>query len=159
MWLETLSGGLLGGMLRLAPEILKVLDRKSERAHEKDMMQISVQADDARAKAELAIQHAQAEAVFDAGAMQALLEGVKAQSVRSGVRWVDALNTLVRPSITFALFGLYAVCRIATFIAGISSGVPPLEVLRGTWTQDDQVVLSGILNFWFLGRVFDKVTR
>jgi len=32
--LESLFGGLLGGLFRLAPEILKFLDRKSERKHE-----------------------------------------------------------------------------------------------------------------------------
>ena len=32
--IETLLGGLLGGTFRLAPEILKWLDRKGERGHE-----------------------------------------------------------------------------------------------------------------------------
>ena len=32
--IETLLGGLLGGAFRLAPEILKWLDRNGERAHE-----------------------------------------------------------------------------------------------------------------------------
>ena len=32
--IETLLGGLLGGAFRLAPEILKWMDRKSERGHE-----------------------------------------------------------------------------------------------------------------------------
>ena len=32
--LESLFGGLLGGLFRLAPEVLKLLDRKSERAQE-----------------------------------------------------------------------------------------------------------------------------
>lgn len=32
--IETLIGGALGGLLRLAPEVLKWLDRKGERAHE-----------------------------------------------------------------------------------------------------------------------------
>ena len=32
--IETLLGGLLGGAFRLAPELLKWLDRKGERGHE-----------------------------------------------------------------------------------------------------------------------------
>lgn len=32
--IETLLGGLLGGVFRLAPEILKWLDRQGERGHE-----------------------------------------------------------------------------------------------------------------------------
>jgi len=32
--IETLLGGLLGGIFRLAPEMLRWLDRKGERGHE-----------------------------------------------------------------------------------------------------------------------------
>ena len=35
--IETLLGGLLGGAFRLAPEILKWLDRNGERSHELSM--------------------------------------------------------------------------------------------------------------------------
>ena len=35
--IETLLGGLLGGAFRLAPELLKWLDRKRERGHELSM--------------------------------------------------------------------------------------------------------------------------
>ena len=35
---ETLFGGLLGGLFRLAPEVLKWLDKKDERSHELSML-------------------------------------------------------------------------------------------------------------------------
>ena len=35
--IETLLGGLLGGAFRLAPEILKWIDRNGERSHELSM--------------------------------------------------------------------------------------------------------------------------
>jgi hypothetical protein len=35
--IETLLGGLLGGAFRLAPELLKWLDRQGERRHESTM--------------------------------------------------------------------------------------------------------------------------
>jgi hypothetical protein len=37
--IETLVGGLLGGVFRLAPEVLKWLDRKGERGHELAMQE------------------------------------------------------------------------------------------------------------------------
>ena len=45
MWetLITVASGGLGGLLRLAPEIMKGFDRKHERAHELAMMQIEIQ--------------------------------------------------------------------------------------------------------------------
>ena len=36
--IESIFGGLLGGLFRLAPEVLKWLDRKDERAHELSML-------------------------------------------------------------------------------------------------------------------------
>ena len=159
MVLETILGSLGGGILRLAPELLKVLDAKNERAHELEMGRLSIDADRERAKAAQSLQDGQADAAFDAGAVKALVEATRAQSVPSGVRWVDGLSSLVRPGITFSFFGLYAVGRIATMILAMKSGISPLEVLKATWTQDDQVVLAGVINFWFLGRVFDRATR
>lgn len=156
MILETLLGSLGGGILRLAPELLKVLDAKNERAHELAMGRLSIEADQAKAKAQLGIQHAQADAAFDASAVQALIESIKAQAAPSGIKWIDGMSSLVRPTITFAFFGLYALGRISTIILGAKNGVPVLEVLRATWTPEDQVVLAGILNFWFLDRMLRR---
>lgn len=157
--LETLGGGLLGGLLRLAPEILKWMDRKGDRAHELEMTRLSIDSDRLRAEARLALQTQAAEATFQASSLQALIESVKAQATPSGVRWIDGLSSLVRPSITYAFFGLYALCRLATFSIGVNNGIPVLDLLHNTWTPEDQVILSGIINFWFLGRVFDKALR
>lgn len=159
MILETLLGGLGGGILRLAPELLKVLDAKNERTHELAMGHLSIEADQARAQAQISVENAKADATWDAGALQALIESVKAQATMTGVKWVDAMSSLVRPSITFAFFGLYASCRIAAFIVGVHGGVPVLDLLKATWSAEDQVVLAGILNFWFMGRVFDRASR
>ncbi len=159
MVLETLLGSIGGGLLRLAPEALKWLDRKNERAHELAMTNLSIEADRERAKAQLSVENAKADAAWDAGAMQALVEGIRAQSVPSGVKWVDAISSSVRPTITYAFFGLYATCRLAAFVVGVKQGIPTLDVLKATWTPEDQVVLAGILNFWFLGRVFDRASR
>jgi hypothetical protein len=41
--IETLLGGLLGGAFRLAPEILKWLDRKGERGHELAMQDKAIE--------------------------------------------------------------------------------------------------------------------
>jgi hypothetical protein len=43
--IETLLGGLLGGAFRLAPEILKWLDRQGERGHELAMQDKALEFD------------------------------------------------------------------------------------------------------------------
>lgn len=159
MVLETLLSALGGGVLRLAPELLKVLDAKNERAHELAMVKATVDADKARAGAALAQEQERHAATFDAGAMQTLVEAIKAQAQPSGVKWIDGLSSTVRPTITFSFFGLYAIGRLATMVLCWKTGVPALDVLSHVWTGEDQMVLAGILNFWFVGRVFDRVTR
>ena len=39
----------------------------------------------------------------------------------------------------------------------IQSGVSPLVALVNCFGVEEKALVAGILNFWFLGRVFDKV--
>lgn len=159
MILETLLGGLGGGLLRLAPEVMKVLDAKNVRKHELDMTTLSIEADKVKAANAIAIQQSENEGVFTASSLQALIESIKAQATVTGVKWVDAASSLVRPSVTYALFGLYTACRVATFFTAVHAGTPAIEVLRATWTDEDQILLAGILNFWFLNRTIEKYSK
>jgi len=56
--LETLFGGVLGGLFRLAPEILKWLDRKGERQHELFMLQAEMEF--AKVRGEIAMKQTEA---------------------------------------------------------------------------------------------------
>jgi hypothetical protein len=91
--IETLLGGLLGGAFRLAPEILKWLDRKGERSHELAMQDKALEFEKLRGAQRMAEIGAAADAAWNTGAIDALREAVAAQGQRSGVRWADALST------------------------------------------------------------------
>ena len=99
--IETLLGGLLGGAFRLAPEILKWLDRKGERSHELAMQDKALEFEKLRGAQRMAEIGAAADAAWNTGAINALREAVAAQGQRSGVRWADALSVSVRPVITY----------------------------------------------------------
>jgi len=148
-----------GGLLRLAPELMKVWDRKNERAHELEMTRLSIEADKARAEAQLAIQESQANAAYDVGTLQALVESIRAQGTPTGIRWVDALSALVRPTITFAYFGLYAGCRVATIAILMGSDATAREVVAAAWTAPDMETMAGIFSFWFLDRILTRARR
>jgi hypothetical protein len=127
--IETLLGGLLGGTFRLAPEILKCM-------------------------AEIG---AAAESAWNIGAIEALKEAVAAQGQRTGVGWADALSASVRPVITYWFMGLYCSAKTAAFAAAVTAGAGWGEAILHAWTDADQALWAGVLNFWFLGRVFDRV--
>lgn len=60
-------GGLLGGIFRLAPEVLKYFDKKDERAHELAMFKNQCELEAQRGQQKLAEIGAQREAAVDMG--------------------------------------------------------------------------------------------
>ena len=155
--IETLLGGLLGGAFRLAPEILKWLDRNGERSHELSMQDKALEFEKLRGAQRMGEIAASAEAGWNTGALEALKEAVAAQGQRSGVRWADALSISVRPVITYWFMALYCAAKMAAFVVAITAGADWGTAILHTWTEADQALWSGVLNFWFLGRVFDRV--
>ena len=158
--IETLLGGLLGGAFRLAPELLKWLDRKNERSHELAMQDKALDFERLRGQQKMAEIGAAADAAWDAGAINALRESIQAQGRPSGVRWVDGLNTLIRPMIAIQwVVLLYPSVLCASFALSISSGTPPLQALVAVFGPDEKAICFGIMNFFFLNRVFDKALK
>lgn len=155
--IETLLGGLLGGAFRLAPEILKWLDRKGERGHELAMQDKALEFEKLRGAQRMAEIGAATDAAWNTGAINALKEAVAAQGHQSGVRWADALSASVRPVITYWFMGLYCAAKTAAFAAALTAGAGWGEATLHAWTEADQALWAGVLNFWFLGRVFDRV--
>ncbi|TSE27794.1 hypothetical protein Tther_02495 [Tepidimonas thermarum] len=155
--IETLLGGLLGGAFRLAPEILKWLDRKGERAHELAMQDKALEFERLRGAQRMAEISASAEALWNTGAIDALREAVAAQGRITGVKWADALSSSVRPVITYWFMALYCAAKTAAFVGAIQAGADWIAAIQAAWTEADQALWAGVLNFWFLGRVFDRV--
>jgi hypothetical protein len=77
--IETLLGGLLGGALRLAPELLKWLDRKGERGHELAMQDKALEFEKLRGAQRMAEIGASADAAWNVGAIDALRDAVRTQ--------------------------------------------------------------------------------
>ncbi len=154
--IETLLGGLLGGAFRLAPEILKWLDRKGERGHELAMQDKALEFEKLRGAQRMSEIGAGAEAAWNVGAIETLREAVAAQGQLSGVRWADALSCSVRPVITYWFMALYCAAKTAAFAAALTAGTGWSVAILHVWTEADQALWAGVLNFWFLGRVFDR---
>ena len=77
--IETLLGGLLGGAFRLAPELLKWLDRKGERGHELAMQDKALEFEKLRGAQRMAEIGASADAAWNVGAIETLREAVAVQ--------------------------------------------------------------------------------
>jgi hypothetical protein len=75
------------------------------------------------------------------------------------VKWADALSTSVRPIITYLFMALYCTTKGTAFFAALNGGAGWVEAVQAAWTAADQALWSGVLNFWFLSRTFEKVGR
>lgn len=157
MWLETLmtvaSGG-LGGLLRLAPEILKGFDRKNERAHELAMMEIEVRIAEKRMEHEMR----RVDAAMTMAEMDAISAAVKeqGQTARAAGKFVAAVSALVRPLVTYWFVLMYSAVKIVGMIMAVQAGGDWKEVLVSSWTADDMAMLVMVLSFWFVGRVYER---
>lgn len=155
--IETLLGGLLGGAFRLAPEILKWLDRNGERSHELAMQDKALEFEKLRGAQRMSEIGASGDAAWNTGAIDALKDAIRTQGEITGVRWADALSASVRPVITYWFMALYCAAKTAAFVAAVTAGAGWGVAILNAWTEADQALWAGVLNFWFLGRVFDRV--
>ena len=155
---EVLGGGLLGsifgGLFRLAPEVLKWLDRKDERSHELKMF--SLQTDLEKMRGEYKMEEKYVD--FSKANIDAIGQAFKqqAEADKKAYKWVASISALVRPGITWLLFGLYTAVKIVTIMYAVNSGLPAIQVMQEIWTADDFSMLMMILTFWFLGRSIEK---
>ncbi len=156
--LLSLLGGGLGGLLRFVPEIFKMLADQKDRDHEYRMTQLQLEIDQARAKDQIDLVHAQGDMAVNSIEADAWLEAIKSQGKPTGIAWVDALNASVRPVITYwwmSLFTVYKACTIYTAIVEVST----LDAfVAELWTPQDAGILAMILGFWFVDRAMRKNT-
>ncbi len=95
-------GGLIGGLFRLAPEILKYFDKKNERDHELAMFARQCELEQLRGQQKLAEIGAQRDAAIDVGVMDAFTAAInqQAEMVKAAGGWSASLSASVRPVVT-----------------------------------------------------------
>lgn len=152
--IELLGGGvlgsLLGGIFRLAPEVMKWLDRKDERKHELAMFQQRCELEKQQGSQRLAEIGAQHSADVDTGVIGAFQAAIKSQTemAKAAGGWVAGLSASVRPVMTYYLLALYGVVKTAIFIQAPS--------IANAWTPDDMALLCGVVNYWIMDRTLAK---
>lgn len=154
---ETLLGGVFGGLLRLAPEVFKIFDKKNERAHELRMLEAEMEF--AKVRGEIAMR--QTEAAMTMAELDTMAEAFKEQSrtAQAAGKFVAAISALVRPTVTYAFLGLFVAVKVAAYLIAIEQGGNWKEVLLTMWGADDLAVFNMILSFWFVGRVYERTRQ
>lgn len=152
-----LFGGVLGAIARLVPEFIKFFDKKNEREHELNMFKL--QTDLEKVRGEFKVEEKYVD--FSTAQMQAIGEAMKQQGEADSraYKWVASLSALVRPAVTYILFGLYVLFKISMVTYAMYNGAPWQTAFGTLWNGDDFAMLNMILSFWFVGRAVEKYQR
>ena len=152
--LSFLSGGL--------PSILGFFQDKSDKKHEMEM---------ARLQTERELQMAEKGFVAQAKVEEIHLEQtqVEAQSAerqalyqhdieisKGASRWVINIRALVRPTITYGLFGLLVFVEIFGFYYAIHTGENFERAMNILWDDETQIIWASVVSFWFGTQAFKK---
>ena len=144
-----LLGGLFGGLFRLAPEVLKFVDRKDERKHEVLLLSHQIEADKLRMQQQLDLGQQQITIQEIAG----IVEGVKVQGERSGIPLIDGINSLMRPILTFWwCIVLYTAAIVAQYVAIVQAGTAYLPAIVEIFGPTEKAIAMSIISFWFVDR-------
>ena len=155
---DILSGGILGsifgGLFRLAPEILKFLDRKNERQHELAMFGKQCELEKMRGDQKLAEIGAQHGMAVDVGVLDAFKSAIDQQTemAKAAGGRIAALSASVRPVVTYWILGIWSFVHIWFAWNGWLNGMAPAEVFKTVMSADFAALVSGTINYWFLDR-------
>lgn len=153
MIIETLLGTVFGGAARLGQEFMSLKDKKDERAHELAMFDKQIEADKLKSSQQIAL----VEANLGPAEINALIEATKAQAMKTGIAWVDAISSLMRPTITFWwVIVLYTLALYAEFSVLVVSGESYINAILNLWGPDEKAIVASIISFWFVDRSLRK---
>ncbi len=153
-----LFGGVIGGLFRLAPEVLKYFDKKSEREHELAMFNRQCELEQLRGQQRLAEIGAQRDAAIDVGVMDALQAAINQQTemVKAAGGWSASLSASVRPVVTYWIMALWSFIHVWFAWQAHRAGASPEVVFKTMMTVDFCALVSGTINYWFLDRTLKQ---
>lgn len=148
----TVIGAVGGFLASLLPDIIQMArDRFS---HKRELEAKQAELDAAKAGYETVIK-AQADAIAvqaEAAKQQPPTESDDAECPKS---WVAVIRALVRPTLTYLFFALFAAVKLgAMYQAFFVERMPVAAALPILWDDETETLFSGVISFWFGSRAF-----
>lgn len=155
----TLLSMLGGGVMRLLPEVFAFLNKKEDNKHELAMIDKQFELEKQKSADRLTAITLQGDVDQQLALLSAHQAAMTTQMQRTGIKFVDALNFLVRPLSTYYLLFMYGAFKFGTFMMALKSGADKWETVVAIYTPDDFNMLAAVMAFWFVGRVMDKAAK
>jgi hypothetical protein len=145
-----------GGLMRLLPEVFSLLKQRGDNQHELAMLDKQIALEQTRSAMRQDEIRTQGEADMNLAQMNALSEALKGQMQLTNVRWIDAMNYAVRPTITYYIATLYGLAKLAMYMLAVQHGTSGWDAILKLYDDEDRAIFTSLLSFWFVSRVFDK---
>jgi hypothetical protein len=152
--LSFLSGGL--------PSILGFFQDKSDKSHEMAMARLQTERELQMAEKGFVAQAKIEEIHLEQSQVEAQAQERNAlyqhdiEISKGASQWVVNTRALVRPVITYGLFGLLVFVEIFGFFYAIRTGVNFSEAMTLLWDDETQIIWASVVSFWFGTQAFKK---
>jgi len=156
--LTTLVSFLTGGV----PKLLDFFQNKSDNKHELEMAQLQFTQQLELQKAGFSLQKDLEEIKYDeiqnttAGAERTALYQHDIEIGKGASIWVVNARAMVRPLITYGLFGLLVCVELFGFYFAVHTGTSYQLAMSNLWSADMQTIWASIVAFHFGTRAFAK---
>ena len=155
--LDPILGSALGGVFRLAPEAIKLVDSRNERKHQQIMLDKQIEIDKQKSADHLADTRMTLDSQEKNAEIAALVEAVKDQGKLTGFKFADSINSLVRPMLAIQwLILLWPAVIIAGFLLAVQSGTAPLDAMHAAFGVDEKALACSVASFFLLDRTIRK---
>ncbi len=156
--LSTLLSFLSGGV----PKILDYFQDRADKKHELALaqmqleQQLKLQAAGYASQERVEAIHTEQLQIQTAADERQALYAHDIEIGKGASRWVINMRAMVRPSITFGMFGLLVFVDIFGFYYAIHTGVAFNDAMNILWDDETQLIWSSIVAFHFGTQAFKK---
>jgi hypothetical protein len=148
-------GSLLGLFGAAVPEIFKIFQDKRDKRFEIEMLEAQARNAEKLREYDAKLFASQAEANYFVEEQKRI--GQQQSNDKTGIRWVDALNAIVRPVLALgflALFSFIKICIVLNTDILIIVSDPSL-----VWNDEDSAIFAAIVSFYFGSRTLEKFRK
>ena len=146
----TLLSSIFGIFSGLLPGLLRMWERRYDQKHELEMLRTRLEG--------MAKGVELTSGVEDGRSL--VREGIDLRShdrYLTGNDNIETLRASVRPVITYAFFGLFVLIKVVVIVKLYFMNVPPDQMLKAIWGEEETVLLAAVLSFWFGSRITTKL--
>jgi len=148
----TVIATILGALTSILPQLIDLFDRKNRLQHERDLLQLRMDAAAQGIELQITLENARAD----------IREGDSLREHDMALRgnsFIETLRASVRPVLTYLFFGVFVIVKLSALVIMIKDGLDITTALIVIWDQETSAIFGAIMGFWFGSRIMKDIRR